>query len=207
MEDCFRSLSSGTQVQAVTLLEDIVSRLKAVLESGIDGRGVKDSIEKKGNPEFVCAVCGAVFSKKQFYESHVNGHKRNACEVCQMTFSRRRVLVLHMKQEHKLVKAETVYQCQYCSRQFAKKPSLVAHMATHSQSGGKQACPSCGQFFSTRDELISHEEEHERQCKHSCPKCGKSFKRKQQYLMHMQVSTSSHTHPPLMNNKISSTGP
>lgn len=88
----------------------------------------------------------------------------------------------------KVIKAETLYTCEYCSRQFAKKASLIAHIVSHADEKGKLACGVCGKFFSTSQELESHNEEHQKACKFLCEICHRSFKRKQQYDIHMEVS-------------------
>lgn len=131
-------------------------------------------------------MCNIKFKNVQFLKRHVNSHMRNSCELCGKDFVRRRALIIHMKKEHKVIKAETLYTCEYCNRQFAKKPSLIAHIVSHADEKGKLACVMCGKFYSTRQELESHHEEHQKACKYSCEICRRSFKRKQQYDLHMQ---------------------
>jgi len=138
------------------------------------------------DPNLSCNMCNMKFEKIQFLKKHINSHARNVCEFCDQDFARRRALVIHMKKEHKVIKAETLYQCEYCDRQFAKKPSLIAHIINHAEEKGKVACNQCGKFYTTSQELESHQEEHLKACKYSCDKCQRSFKRKQQYDLHME---------------------
>ena len=87
-----------------------------------------------------------------------------------------------------VIEPETHYECSHCQRRFAKKPSLIAHLATHASREGKLACSKCGAFFSNEADLASHNEEHARACKFSCDKCHAVFRRRQQFDLHMEVT-------------------
>lgn len=49
-----------------------------------------------------CKYCGRKFTKINTYRKHVNAHKRNHCKVCGLNFSRRKHLILHAQNVHKL---------------------------------------------------------------------------------------------------------
>lgn len=51
----------------------------------------------------MCSICDQTFSRRTFYERHIDGHTRNSCQTCGQSFGRRRSLVLHMIREHQVL--------------------------------------------------------------------------------------------------------
>lgn len=213
LESAFDCLSKEQKVGELELLEQLLKEMRSRIGTN---KELESTDKATSNPDLTCRLCNIKFKNVQFLKRHVNSHMRNSCELCEKDFVRRRALIIHMKKEHKVevkakdhhrsfpikhsqifcwnfcfskvIKAETLYTCEYCNRQFAKKPSLIAHIVSHADEKGKLACVMCGKFYSTRQELESHQEEHQKACKYSCEICRRSFKRKQQYDLHMEVS-------------------
>ena len=81
--------TEGERSRAVALLEEAVTRWKSAADCE--------------PTRLTCSVCGVSFKKTQFYERHVRGHAKNTCGSCGLSFTRRRALVLHMREEHKVL--------------------------------------------------------------------------------------------------------
>ena len=109
LDSAFNCLSREQKVEELELLERLLgemrSRISAVKE-------LESTEEEVSNPDLACRVCNMKFKKIQFLKRHVNGHTRNSCELCKKDFARRRALVMHMKNEHKvqMEKLSTDYQ-------------------------------------------------------------------------------------------------
>ena len=59
--------------------------------------------------------------------------------------------------ENYLISGERPYSCQICSKAFADKSNLRAHVQTHSSSKPYR-CKHCGKMFALKSYLYKHEE-------------------------------------------------
>jgi KRAB domain-containing zinc finger protein len=132
---------------------------------------------KERQTEFVCYVCGKVFSKKYFLQNHLlihSGAKPYTCEVCNKSFRQKG----HLQRHQKIHSGERNYQCCYCSKRFTRQEHLTAHeKSLHQPSGMKEVslsiCKICNRSFKTRC-LKKHMKTHEPK-QYQCSDCGGDF--------------------------------
>jgi len=132
---------------------------------------------KERQTEFVCYVCGKVFSKKYFLQNHLlihSGAKPYTCEVCNKSFRQKG----HLQRHQKTHSGERNYQCSYCSKRFTRQEHLIVHeKSLHPPSGMKEVslsiCNICNRSFKTQC-LKKHMKTHEPK-KYLCSDCGGDF--------------------------------
>ena len=133
-----------------------------------------------------CPECPQTFPNRRHFNTHVEGHRKNNCQSCDVRLTTRKELTLHMAKEHKIKLQSAKYQCQFCERCFVKQVTLFNHYNHH--ANGKFVCQGCGMFLDTKAELEAHKEKHELDRPWKCTRCATTFSRRQQYVIHMTVS-------------------
>ncbi|CAK6967893.1 zinc finger protein 250 [Scomber scombrus] len=100
-------------------------------------------------------------------------HSRDgyACNVCQKTFKRRKILRRH----ERFHTGEKPYPCSKCSKTFALRKSLRRHFRFHTGER-PHTCTQCGKSFRLRENLKAHLRFHTGDKPFSCNTCGKTFR-------------------------------
>lgn len=109
------------------------------------------------------------------------------CTACGQTFAVPDRLTKHIASRHRN-KNEGVraYECEICSRKFARSDMLTRHARLH--SGLKPyACAACGQVFSRSDHLATHQRTHTGEKPYRCPNCPYAACRRDMITRHMRT--------------------
>lgn len=102
-----------------------------------------------------CTICHQRFTTKSDLRDHVNRHNNirpNKCEFCPAAFVTLSSLHTHIEQLH--IKSKK-HVCSICSKSFAVKGNLTAHMFIHLDYR-PHPCPSCDQGFYRKKKMLEH---------------------------------------------------
>ena len=81
---------------------------------------------------------------KERYTKKANIEKKNICEICKKSFSRKDYLKLHVKTVHDEVKG---HKCDICGKPFCQSWELRIHAKTVHNSIKPHKCVSCNKRF------------------------------------------------------------
>ncbi|XP_023941707.1 zinc finger protein ZFP2 [Bicyclus anynana] len=126
-------------------------------------------------------------SETQKVTKEAPGH---ICNTCGQTFSVYDRLAKHFASRHRDKAADVVraYECEICSRRFARSDMLTRHARLH--SGVKPySCSACGQVFSRSDHLATHQRTHTGEKPYRCPACPYAACRRDMITRHMRTHT------------------
>lgn len=141
---------------------------------------------------YTCAVCWKNYKQYNIFSNHCYNHLvkgKFKCDVCQKTFPRLPMLVVHMETVHiSAVNNEKPFECVECKQRFSIGKSLKAHLQdNHGVSYQICSFPGCGKMFDSPTALISHEIEHRSRPQQRCSNCGLLFKNLFACYKHMDV--------------------
>ncbi|KAM9164568.1 zinc finger protein 783-like isoform 2-T2 [Pangshura tecta] len=152
-----------------------------------------------GERPYKCTQCDNSFSEKSKLNNHYRIHTGEwpyKCTKCDKSYSRKVYLLNHQR----LHTGERPFQCAECSKSFVLKRSFMKHQRNHTEerppqdglaakspggSVGRQdndlgeglTCRTeCGESFTRKPELETHQQVHVRERPHQCGTCGKSFR-------------------------------
>lgn len=160
-----------------------------------------------GQKPFKCNQCGQAFRLKQHLERHMCksnraivapipgeliGLKLYECYACAERFQfNGRGLKLHFLSKH--IRAE-VYECDYCSKKFLQKHSMLTHMQRthmHRNGGPRHKCNVCDCQFGRLADLKYHLKNHEKiGQKFQCEFCPLQLSTKATLRIHRKTHTS-----------------
>ncbi|XP_070582545.1 zinc finger protein 501-like [Erythrolamprus reginae] len=84
-------------------------------------------------------------------------------------------------------KAEKIFPCPVCSKEFNQKSNLTRHHKIHTMEGSYK-CAKCGESFRMNRQLLRHQRMHLSD-PFKCADCGKSFSRKSNLIRHQRIHT------------------
>ncbi|XP_046753343.1 zinc finger protein 135-like isoform X2 [Diprion similis] len=175
-------------------------RLHSRMHAPVRARHV-DAPEGTHSATFTCPECGKVLSES-YRVAHMALHSGGSvtCTICNRKFESADSLAMHAavhtepNQSHSptpprgegsdSVDAQKPYQCQHCSRRFARPHEKVKHERIH--TGEKpHACEVCGKTFRVSYCLTLHMRTHTGVRPYVCQHCGKRFKASSVYNHHL----------------------
>lgn len=119
-----------------------------------------------------------------------NKSNKQECEFCSLELPNKRLLKKHISQFHK---AEKLYTCTMCQRDFKQAFHLREHLASH--TGEKNySCEQCGKTFQRMSSRSRHMKTHDKapgqktkRTPFLCTICGRSFPFSNSVQRHMRV--------------------
>ncbi len=78
------------------------------------------------------------------------------CSVCSQTFTRKSILVNHIKGQHL---NQMRYNCTYCEKMFWNPEDLDGHISAKHTNIKLHVCNSCGKSFHHKKSLVRHVKE------------------------------------------------
>lgn len=135
---------------------------------------LKDELPRKApkkRTQFPCKSCDKIFANAYRLQRHSNNvhiktkKKPYQCEMCQTFYVLKSKLIAHMEAKHSQSAGEaqppppsstiTEYKCDYCTKSFFRRKTLVRHAKTHEQFKRHQ-CTHCDRAFSLTVQLTEH---------------------------------------------------
>jgi len=123
-----------------------------------------------------CDQCGATFSRKDSYVSHLTMHSNSQpflCSECGKRFNRR-----HARDQHERChRKDFRFGCRHCPKLFLSGQQRRNHERTH--TGEKpHVCvhEGCGRSFAQKHQLVTHTRIHTGERPYQCDKCRLNFK-------------------------------
>jgi KRAB domain-containing zinc finger protein len=104
------------------------------------------------------------------------------CRVCLTPFLSRKLLKLHVQNEHK-----NMSECDICGVKNKSLTYIRQHVLIHRKIPDVYLCPSCGKSFKTNSSLTVHESTVHSSIKYPCEQCEKIFKTQQRLNFHVDM--------------------
>ena len=100
--------------------------------------------------EHVCKICSKGFSQSRFLKRHLNLHiYKYHCKTCSKPFATQERMKKH-ECEHAAGKK---LECEFCGAEFKTSQYLVRHMAFHTR---EFECTECKRWFARKETLLAH---------------------------------------------------
>ncbi|EZA53472.1 hypothetical protein X777_06553 [Ooceraea biroi] len=150
---------------------------------------------------FQCDICSATFRYRQGLRLHAKLHqpdyvppqRKHHCELCNKRFSRKQVLLVHMR-THGNVGPQNEYVCPMCGKSVSSKTYLAVHLRKH--TGEKpHVCDICGKGFISQNYLSVHRRTHTGEKPHQCTHCNKRFTQRTTLVVHLRGHTGDRPYP------------
>ena len=119
---------------------------------------------------------------KKDFMTHGEGSKIQ-CEICEVCFTTKRSLKLHIASVHGKQKP---YNCELCNTKFTQQGSLKAHIESVHEGKKPFQCDYCGFRTSAKQKLTVHIEGTHEGKKHYCSYCDKNYTQRGTLVSHMR---------------------
>ncbi|XP_077412259.1 uncharacterized protein LOC144042984 [Vanacampus margaritifer] len=103
------------------------------------------------------------------------------CSFCPQRFRQESKRDLHVRTH---ARDDKYFPCWFCGRSFSKKSKMVNHAIRH-MGANSLNCLTCGETFAHRPSLHAHVRTHTEKA-HHCSLCGKGYRRKRGLRQHVQ---------------------
>ena len=139
----------------------------------------------------VCPHCNKTFLQHSHLIVHQGlhfGHPSYTCKMCDRAFGTKSNLTRHQKTHRPL--EERTLPCPWrmtpCTRKFASRSGLEAHLTGDHKSQRPYACDRCQARFAVNSKLRRHRQGHDnRQPPHACSLCARTFVRQDALKRHI----------------------
>ena len=149
----------------------------------------------------LCPTCNKQFESKIRYEKHLSSCRAEyKCKLCNYSSSKKILLNLHVKRQHKHVSSPQMFQCEFCNSQYSLKSSLNMHVKSQHQTNRKLKCKICDFECHFKSDLQRHEIKHSSSKTLRCPKCNFLCKRKNELVRHEKYVHANQDLPVLQCN-------
>lgn len=148
-----------------------------------------------GNYTYTCEKCGNGYFNKYSFLKHIKVHDVKECSVCHKHFDKWSQLVLHRKEEHRVIKINVQFECDICGKFFKRKPSLRKHMKLHLTTEYVYSCTyeNCSKFYSAKRNLTAHIRSKHEGNKFLCSICKISLSSNHRFQKHLAAHELSNT--------------
>ncbi|MCG5130385.1 C2H2-type zinc finger protein, partial [Enterobacter mori] len=125
-----------------------------------------------GECPYICQFCSKAFSRHDNLKKHLHTHKRGTtfiCPVCNQFTSSESMLVEHL-QAHMMNQRHNLHSCLSCLRSFSTRNGLVLHLLNHQKEKRVYTCSVCKKNFRSENFLTTHiSNTHDLNAKYSSP--------------------------------------
>ncbi|GIX89678.1 hypothetical protein CDAR_81181 [Caerostris darwini] len=139
---------------------------------------MNENLSNETNTHNKCQICQKVFNSTSSLKRHnrrIHMNKRPyTCIECNRTFLQLSLLSRHSLLHHRTKPEE--FLCRICKKTFSKSVILQKHIFTIHACQGQHFCFACFSFFSNKEDLDDHMNDHLVSDKYDCEKCEKRFK-------------------------------
>lgn len=139
IENLSENINKDTK--AMISKENLTFILPSELES-LEPKVILHQREKKHS----CDVCGKLFFGLSYLKVHRSKHFVNqdlTCITCKEKFESKKLLKIHMNNNHGAKKAESQFSCEICGKMFKSNWNLNNHLKKHSDDWNKLKCKTC----------------------------------------------------------------
>ena len=138
---------------------------------------------------YYCQTCGHLFHSGAKFRKHQERCRAEyRCKLCHYTSSRKILLNLHVKRQHRNSSTDKDFECEVCGSLFKLETSLHNHMKQkHQEQKSQYICNYCDQTFLFKSDLARHEVTHANVKPFSCMDCSFVCKRKSELSRHRRI--------------------
>ncbi|KAI5634453.1 hypothetical protein NE865_12879 [Phthorimaea operculella] len=148
---------------------------------------------------YTCIICNKSYEKYSLYGDHCYYHyskNKFVCEVCDRTFPRLSLLVVHSnvhKLDYKINEnqenmSQKESKCRFCNLLLPDATAALRHLTVHRRT--TYTCPVCARKYAEKYLLMKHAPQHFEAVFHMCKVCGKVFAAKNRLIEHVKTHSN-----------------
>uniref|UniRef100_A0A1B0DB68 C2H2-type domain-containing protein n=1 Tax=Phlebotomus papatasi TaxID=29031 RepID=A0A1B0DB68_PHLPP len=160
----------------------------------------KDSVHKE-NRNYLCTVCGKIFSKSTFLKRHESIHLENRlcvpCGICKKLFTSKDNMRKHMRIVHYDATQREMnhyHRCNICNVGTRGRNAHYEHLKGHPEVTIFK-CRFCPKELNSLEAYAQHENIHFVERPYICEICSKSFKQNTHLIRHINMHTLAKKYP------------